>query len=269
MRQTKGSTFADSGTEGVATADSKSTTPPSMNSPSQIDHSPDVETLSTSQSETESDLEPDELLGQYLSVQRRLFEINPESFDFCWKGQRHGKNKAAAVNGELKLNTDPVIARLTAKLKKIKSDVLFDEDEAKRRWAEIQIDLAKDASDRKRLGIRDINDLKQPKDRIILNFNANDSGSPDDGEDAADMLGELFSTLPDTTTDPATGLSGMSTLELGGSTVKIRDFGKSTGMSPRRIFEEACKSRYGDSCVKAESTLTRFVETRPPVCPTS
>lgn len=270
MRQTKGSTFADSGTEGVATADSKSTTPPSMDSPSQIDHSPDGETLSTSQSETESDLEPDELVEQYLSVQRRLFEISPESFDFCWKGQRHGKNKAAAVNGKFQLNTDPVIARLTAKLKKIKSDILFDEEEAKRRWAEVQVDLAKDASDRKRLGIRDIgNDLKQPKDRMILNFDANDSGSLDDGEDAAGMLGELFSTLPDTTTDPATGLSDMSTLELGGSTVKIRDFGKSTGMNPRRVFEEACKSRYGNSCVMAESTLTKFVETRPPVYPTS
>ncbi len=267
--EVKGLIFAGSGTESTGLGDSRPTTPPRVDSPLQTDHSPDEGTPPSSQSETESDLEPDELVEKYLGVQRRLYEINPESFDLGRKMQRNGKNRAAAVNGNVDPNANPVIARLTAKLKKIKSDILFDEDEAKRRWAEIQIDLAKDASDRKRSGIRDINDIEKPTNRMEFTPDASNSGTPDNGEDTAGMLGELFSTLPDSTTDPTTGISCMTTSESGGSTVKIRDFGRSTGMSPRRVFEEACKSRYGDLGTMAEYILIESIGTLPSVYPTS
>lgn len=269
MSQFKGLTVAGSGTESTATADSRPTTPPRVDSPLQTDHSPDEESLPSSQSETESDLEPDELVERFLGVQRRLYEIDPESFSLGRKMQRHGKNRASTVNRKLDLNADPVITRLTAKLKKIESDILFDEDEAKRRWAEIRIDLAKDASDRKRLGIRDINDFEQSRKRMVLAPDASNNETLDTGEDAAGMLGELFSTLPDSTTNPATGVNGMATLGSGGSTVKIRDFRKSTGMSPRRVFEEACKSRYGSFFAITDYILTKSIETRASVYPTS
>jgi len=238
--------LAGLGTEGTTPADLRPINPPHMDSPLQTDHSPDEGTLPSSQSESDSDLEPDDLVEKYLGLQRRLYEIKPEPFDLDRNRQKLGKHRAANVKGNLGLDANSTIARLTAKLNKIKSDILFDEDEAERRWAEIHIDLAKEFSDRKRLGIPNDNDREQPKNPAILASDASKSGNPADEEDADSIFGELFASLPYSTTNPATGASVMSALDSGGSTVKIRDFGKTTGMSPRRIFEEACKSRYSN-----------------------
>lgn len=205
----------------------------------QTDRSPDESILPSSQSESESDLEPDELIEKYLSLQRRLFEIDPESFEPIRPKQKSGKERTNFIKN--KPNT--AIMRLTRKLNKIKSDVLFDEDVAKHRWAEIHADLAREASDRRRLDIRNADGSEQPKTPQTLTADASKTASPGNEEDSNCMLGELFSGLPDSTTDPATGASGLSSTEPGGSTVKIKDYGRWTGMSPRRIFEEACKSR--------------------------
>lgn len=207
------------------------------------DDSPDGETLPSSQSESDSDLEPEELIEKYLGLQRRLYEISPALFEPDQKSQKAGKNpKIARRNPGLKV--DPAIARLTAKLNKIQSDILFDEDEARSKWTEIQIGLVREAADRKRLGLRHGDGVDQPKSSTRSALNASDRNAPDSDKGIEDMLGGLFSSPQQSSTDPTAGVSGIDTVDSVGDTVKIRDFGKWTGLSPRRVFEEACKSRY-------------------------
>lgn len=210
------------------------------------DDSPDGETLPSSQTESDSDLEPEELIEKYLGLQRRLYEISPALFETGHKSQKAGKNpKNTRRNPGAK--EDPVITRLAAKLNRIQADILFDEDEATRQWAEIHIDLVREAADRNRLGLRHSDGVDQPKSPTRSALNAGDRKAPESGEGVDEMLGGLFASPPESSTDPSAGVSGAVTLESVGDTVKKRDFGKWTGLSPRRVFEEACKSRYIES----------------------
>lgn len=122
------------------------------------------------------------------------------------------------------------IDRLIVKLNKIKADILFDASEASRRWADCQVDLAREAADRRRLGIRD-------------GIDPNQAEALDNDEDNADMLEGLFDSLPASTNGLGVRAEGTGSEGLGKELVNIRDFGKWTGLSPRRILEEACKSR--------------------------
>ena len=157
------------------------------------------------------------------------------------------KKHAAAKNSDMKATprseTDRKIARLTAKLHKITSDILFDEEAASSKWAETWICLVKEAVERKRLGIRNGNEQEHRRPENSSPQNAAVTESTDNTEDTSDMLGELFSSLPESTTDPTTGTSNMKTTNSAGTTVMIRSFGKWAGISPRRVFEEACRSR--------------------------
>ena len=95
---------------------------------------------------------------------------------------------------------DHKIARLTAKLSKIRSDILFDEEEANSRWTETWTRLANETAERKRLGIRNGNEpihngnereyhtLEKP----LLGSN-NVTEPIDNSQDTSDLLGELFS----------------------------------------------------------------------------
>lgn len=170
-----------------------------------------------------------------------MYEINPELPDLIPTKQKRSVAKTRNANLDQSQDADQRIARLTARLNKVKSDILFDEDEANRRWADIHFDLAKETAERKRLDIR--NDQEQAHHIDFSTRKTNGTNGVEQHEDGGEMLGELFFGLPDTTTNLATGMSKMTTTDTEGSTVEIRDFGKWTGMSPRRVFEEACRAR--------------------------
>ena len=67
-------------------------------------------------------------------------------------------------------------------------------------------------------------------------------------DDSAIDLGDFFSSLPEETTNEANGKSQLQSKSEGIS-VTIRDFGTWSGISPRRILEEACKARDSSSRV--------------------
>ena len=201
---------------------------------------PDEDSSLSSASESDSDAEPEHLVTRYLELQSRLHEINPELTNVDARRQRRGKGKHAIVTGNLDSTSKRRTEHLTAKIQKIKSDLLFDEDKANSRWANIRIDLAQETAERKKLGIRSDGE----KVMSTVQSNANITESHDGDDDVDGMLGAFFTSLPDATTDPATGLSIMSTKSQEGTNVEIRDFGKWTGLTPRRVLEEACKARY-------------------------
>ena len=207
----------------------------------------DEDSILSSASDLDSDAEPEHLIAKYLELQSQLHKISPELTEIRPRRQRRAKDKPRASGGNLGSAGKRRIERLTAKISKIKSDLLFDEDEANSKWAEIRIDLAQEAAERKRLGMK--NDEEQPE--VIRNVRSNNNPvvPNDDDDDTEGMLGGFFSSLPETTTDPATGLSIMSTTSQEGTMVEIRDFGDWNGMSPRRVLEEACKARWDFYCV--------------------
>lgn len=229
-------------TPATTPTDSSSESPLIKEHPPQQPQPPDEDSPLSSASDSDSDAEPEHLLTKYLELQSRLHEISPELTDIDARRQRRGKGKHPIIVGNLDSASKRRTERLAAKIQKIKSDLLFDEDKANSRWAEIRIDLAQEAAERKRLGIRD--DGEQQKVVPTARSNANLEESNDGDDDGDGMLGGFFASLPDTTTDPATGLSIMSTASKEGSNVEIRDFGKWTGMNPRRVLEEACKARW-------------------------
>jgi len=143
---------------------------------------------------------------------------------------------------------DPVARGLLNRLKKIESDILFDQEEAEEKWVALRISLVKEVATRKKLGIGDESSSK-PK---IVNGARNPEAGPSepvDGIAAAENedpyidLGDLFTGLPEYKVDDVSGVSGMVSTGSDGKLVNVRDFGKWSGISPRRVLEEACKAR--------------------------
>lgn len=202
----------------------------------------DKKTLSnTTSSDSESDLDADELVTKYVSIQTRIHLLRPDLTQMEVRRDRRGKQASQTHQNRRKIS-DPEVGRLLTKLNRIESDILFDQDEAYRQWVEARITLVKEAAERKRL------DLYQ--DTATTN-NAEDQASTanlkglehSDTEDTSMILGDLFSSLPDTRTDSVTGVTTMVDESSSGVSIVIKDFGNWNGVSPRRTFEEACKAR--------------------------
>ena len=198
----------------------------------------------TSHSDLDSDPEPEQLVTKYLALRSRLYELSPESIQINGRKQKDSEFKSSEIEKSLDYSLSRRLSRIKSKLSKIESDILFDQDEANRQWEVIQISLAREYVDRKRLGISNTT----VADRSSTGRSSNthkpiERKSTEQVDDSESMLGNIFSSLPDVTDEDGTGTSGMSTQETNGSTVKIRDFGKWNGIGPRRIFEEACKAR--------------------------
>lgn len=201
-----------------------------------------TKTLSnTTSSDSESDLDADELVTKYVSIQTRIHLLRPDLTQMGVRRDRRGK-QASQTHQNRREISDPEVGRLLTKLNRIESDILFDQDEAYRQWLEARITLVKEAAERKRL------DLYQ--DNATTN-NAEDQTSTanlkglehSDTEDTSMILGDLFSSLPDTRTDSVTGVTTMVDESSTGVSIVIKDFGNWNGVSPRRTFEEACKAR--------------------------
>lgn len=201
-----------------------------------------TKTLSnTTSSDSESEFDADELVTKYVSIQTRMHLLRPDLTQMeVWRDRR-GK-QASQTHQNRKEISDPEVGRLLTKLNRIESDILFDQDEAYRQWMEARITLVKEAAERKRL------DLDQ--DNATTN-NAEDQTSTanlkglehSDTEDTSMILGDLFSSLPNTRTDSVTGVTTMVDESSSGVSIVIKDFGNLNGVSPRRTFEEACKAR--------------------------
>ena len=192
-------------------------------------------------SDSDNDFEADELVAEYVSVQTRIHVHRPDLTQMEARRARRGKKEASHTN-QIGQEISSEIGRLLRKRNAIESDVLFDQDEAYRQWTEARITLVKEAAERKRLDLDEdhptINDAEARPS--ATNQNGHELS---DNEDTSLMLGDLFSTLPDTTTASATGVTIMVDKSSNGVSVIIRDFGKWNGVNPRRTFEEACKAR--------------------------
>jgi len=201
-------------------------------------------------SDVDSDLDPDEMLAIYMKTKTRLFDHSPDlvpEADFGGKRSvrdRQIQNKAArqATPGE---------AKLQQRLKNIESDPLFDQDTADAQWTAQKVDILKQHAERRRLNIEGDGARKTSEvaPRQVTNGASNSVLDEADElgkrflEEAAmdqddDVLGGMFD-VPD---DAKTRSVEQSDLQNPVSLI-TRNFGKLTGLSPRRVLEEACRSR--------------------------
>ena len=184
----------------------------------------------------DGDIEPEDLVPEYVSTRAKLLELS------------RGRTSSES-NGE----DDMATARLEAKLKAIETDVLFDKFIAEQKWKSEKIVLERQfaAVKREAEAATSVDACQQEHDTGSNDGNINDEAeriaaeilAENNSEDDGDDLGGLFDSLPQNEIDPNTGKT-VTVLNSGdGSRLLLREFGKWSGMSPRRVLEEACRSR--------------------------
>lgn len=185
----------------------------------------------------DSDIEPDELIPEFVSSQAKLLELS-----------RSRGNKSLQAADKDKLNLS--IAKLEAKIQKIESDVLFDQPTAEQLWKVKKVAVEQQLAAAR----KDEQAEAEPKPVAEEKGAAEkEDGISDEAEriaaeileesDDIDDIGGLFASLPQNEIDPATGKSQTVVTSSDGEKLVIRDFGKWSGVSPRRVLEEACRSR--------------------------
>ena len=122
----------------------------------------------------------------------------------------------------------------------MESDILFDKDEAHEKWAELRVQLMREEAQENRSNAR-----KSQVPSLNENDAKNEAFVPHDPEEEREGmdLSDFFSSLPEESTNATTGVSGMTMNSSDGIAVTIRNFGKWSGVNPRRVFEEACRAR--------------------------
>ena len=186
----------------------------------------------------DSDIEPDNLVPEYISAKKRLLEL---------------ERNLAPPNSE-DFDKDLAIAKSEARLRRIESDVLFDKFLAEQQWKKERVVVEKEIATAKK-------QTKEPEKKETVQEEGHEKNSSDgdindeaqriaaeilaenDDEDDDD-IGGLFASLPQNEVDETTGKTQTVVTSSDGSKFVIRDFGKWTGVSPRRILEEACRSRF-------------------------
>jgi ATP-dependent RNA helicase DHX29 len=191
-------------------------------------------------SDFESDVEPEDLLSTYLAIKERLYRHCPDLVEKPAPSKKKWKKPPTApASGTL----TPKVRKLTTKLQNIESDILFDQREADHTWlsrkAFIMRDLATPKVDV--LPLESMTEIKSARSKVEQQAELEVPSSPDatnDDSDMEDLLGGMFSA----TVEDKPPIASSSTDD-GESPVWLRDFGKTPGMSPRRILEDACRAR--------------------------
>lgn len=201
----------------------------------------------SSESSDESDQDdPEAMIARFLDLQSRLYNLRPDLVDSL-VGKRATRTRNRPLEREKRDDgLEPRIIKLLRKLDKLETDILFDKDEALRQWVGIRDQLAEDAAERKRLHLDNVN--AQPTNgRAVTHASRSNPESEKTQEQADesgdDMLTGLFSTFTELSTDAKTSVTSIQPSIPNDCVVTIRDFGKPTGLKPRRVFEEACKAR--------------------------
>ena len=186
------------------------------------------------------DDDPEALTAKYLTLKRRLYNLDPSLEQTKRKAPAKPKTHTctdSSTNGKPNVR----VARLQQKVLKIENDILFEREAAQSQWMENYKELVKEDAERRRLQLKDKTSPSQresssdPSKGHPRNSLSIDS---DSDSDAVDVLADLFSGA-----EVGTSSSSAQHHTSEDERVTIRDFGKFTGLKPRRVLEEACKAR--------------------------
>ena len=180
----------------------------------------------------------------YLRMMSKLYARRPDLTEVPAYQKRKGK---ARQNAEY-VPPDRISARLLQKIRKIERDMLFDKETAQDAWVDVRNQLLKDAAERRKMQL----DRKEPQPELTKP----DAEPPDrtkakeqveELDDTMD-LGGFFGSLPEEQVNGDSGVKTMAVKSEEGTSITVRDFGKWTGVNPRRTLEESCRAR--DSSAK-------------------
>ncbi|KAF1916305.1 ATP-dependent RNA helicase A [Ampelomyces quisqualis] len=195
-------------------------------------------------SDLDSDLELDELIPTYLTIRGKLYEIDPSLVEPTSRKQTKGTKSKKSLPNQPAQN--PAVRKLLSQLHQITSDALFDERDAESLWPAKRNQIAQDRATKRReqetpFGNSDHNEEPAaPIEKVVLNpipsMPIVDSAEVE--EEEADMLGGMFTAVPDDVAPQQVDDKNATS-----ENVTLRDFGKSSGLTPRRLLEEAVRSR--------------------------
>ncbi|KAF9886137.1 hypothetical protein FE257_011962 [Aspergillus nanangensis] len=181
--------------------------------------------------ESDSSLDPDTLLPKFLELQMRLYSLRPEVFDKPKKGKKGGPQKKTENSAD-----DTQVIKIQRKIASIENDVLFDKAEAEYWWKEKLDDLRREAAFIRQTQLEEKPENGEPK-RALEQPQIDKNAVPPIDDDSANLLGDMFQA------EEPTLETGVILEELSKVVLNLRDFGKWTGLNPRRVLEETCKAR--------------------------
>jgi ATP-dependent RNA helicase DHX29 len=184
-------------------------------------------------SDLDSDLEPNQLVPTYLKIKGKLFEIDPESVDV--KPKKTPKGGKGRNSKPLLTVQSPAVRKLRSQLQQLESDALFDVETAEAQWPAQRNILAQ-------------NKAAQRRDQLTVTDSDVPEASPALDEDDADLLGDMFSAIPEGVV-PSNNVN-----EKAPDNIILRDFGKQSGLVPRKLLEEVIRSRFV-TCTSSETKV--------------
>lgn len=193
--------------------------------------------LSGSPYDSDSSVDPDNFVTEFVDLQSRLYHLKPGLFN------RSKKGKKSTNEDNRQVEEDPQVLKIQRKISKIENDVLFDRREAEYLWKEKLDEFRKEAVFSRSNAQESIPSASttDPEQQGRLEETKAQSGAntlPADNiieDEDVDLLGDMFETET-----PILDAIIESKSDTG---VTLRDFGKWTGISPRRVLEETCKAR--------------------------
>ncbi|OAP57059.1 hypothetical protein AYL99_09172 [Fonsecaea erecta] len=227
-----GNNTPDQASSGPPTASQSRQSPAST--PAKVSEAEDDSESSLETPEPEEDNDPAKLTEKSVHLQRLLWEVqNKEADDIPKTGAKKERR----------------IAMLHRKLELLRRDPLFDEYEAEAAWDAV---LAQLLATRQQL-MRAAATKRRQEKRAAVEQNIDDDigiqkpisqdNEPGAAEDEDALLGGMFGESEDTTvfeqTPPASE-----------SSVRLLDFGKWSGLSPKRLLDEVCRARDSKSRVQ-------------------
>ncbi|EFY93006.1 ATP dependent RNA helicase, putative [Metarhizium acridum CQMa 102] len=181
------------------------------------------------------DIEPEDLIPEYVSARAKHLQLS---------------RSVRPTDSQDKTQLE--IAQLEAKMKKIESDVLFDKFNADLKWKSEKILVERQLAAAKKEAQAAVEELKSKAEQSP-EANADDSVNDEADRIAAEILAQededsdtiagLFASLPQNEVDPNTGKTQTVIAAADGTKLVLRDFGKWTGVGPRRVLEDSCRSR--------------------------
>ena len=186
-------------------------------------------------SDLDSDVEPEKIIERYLKLRTQLYHLAPTDLASGVRTEKGRPRKAQTLPQSTRRGRK--VAHVQSQISRITSDILFDNTRADMLWQSEEIVLRRESAER-----RSLNQQSSPRKQDIRTSEAveqDKSGSEDEL-----MVGDLFGALPEMPDQKIGAIDGTtSAADVRAPIVQIVDFGKWTGIGPRRVFEEACKAR--------------------------
>ena len=194
----------------------------------------DVQPVSSSDSgdSTDDDNDPEGLVSNYIDNKLQLLKLEPE-FQF--------ESSTMDSNGEKGLKPSQV-SRLRRKVETIERDILFDHDKANAQLNDTLNQMRADIS-RRRADRRAIKPFAKDNPRAASPQETTEGSDAlldaVEAEEAVDgLFGEMF-----TPAETFTTRDDRKAQNEDDGSMLLLDFGKWTGVSPRRVLEDTCRTR--------------------------